>query len=190
VSSAFGYLTVLISIVLGLGVAHLLGSVARAVSRRSTTKFYWPTLVWAAVLFIMVIQIWWADFSLSDEAHWTLAGFVSTLLIPATLYFMAFLLMPESNDMHETYFRNRVLFFSLLIAVPIFGWLQQVLVEGHIHRDTESAARLVGIALTIGALCFSSEREQKVFAIIGIVFVAAYVLGLFFQLPPPALTSL
>lgn len=179
----FGYLTVLISIVLGLGLTHLLSGLARAVSRRSTTSFYWPTLVWVSVLFILIVQVWWVDFSLSKQAQWTLAGFASTLLIPATLYFMAFLILPESSNMRAAYFENRVWFFSLLIAVPIFGSLQQFLVEGHVHRDVDTLAKLVGLVLTVGALCFRSERAQKTFAVIGIVFVVSYVWALFFHLP-------
>ncbi|HEY5096170.1 MAG TPA: hypothetical protein VII69_13725 [Candidatus Eremiobacteraceae bacterium] len=185
-ANVFDYLTVLISIVLGLGIAHLLGGIARSVSRRSTTLFYWPTLVWAFVLLIIIVQVWWVDFSLSRQTQWTLPGFASTLLIPATLYFMAFLILPESSDMREAYFENRVWFFSLLIAVPLFGSLQQILVEGHVHKDIDTLAKVVGLALTVSAICFRSERAQKVFAVVGIVFVVLYVWGLFFHLPPPA----
>jgi hypothetical protein len=184
-ANAFGYLTVLISIVLGLGIAHLLGGVARSVSRRATTVFYWPTLVWIVVLLILIIQVWWVDFSLSQETRWTLAGFVSTLLIPATLYFMSFLILPESSDMRATYFENRVWFFCLLAAMPVFGTLQQLLVEGHVHRDFDTAAKGVGLLLTIGAIYFRSERAQKVYAVIGIAFIVLYVGAFFFQLPLP-----
>jgi hypothetical protein len=185
-ANAFSYLTVLISIVLGLGIAHLLGGVARSISRRATTTFYWPTLVWTALLLILIIQVWWVDFSLSEQTQWTLAGFASTLLIPATLYFMSFLILPESSDMRESYFQNRAWFFSLLIAVPLFGSLQQLLVEGHIHQNADTAAKGVGLLLSIGALYFGSDKAQKVFAVIGTLFVVAYVWGLFFHLPPPA----
>lgn len=185
-ANVFSYLTVLISIILGLAIAHLLAGVARSVSRRATTVFYWPTLVWIVVLFILIIQVWWVDFSLSVVPRWTLAGFVSTLLIPATLYFMSFLILPESSDMRATYFENRVWFFWLLAAVPFFGTLQQLLVESHVHRDADTAVKGLGVILTIAAIYFGSERAQKVFAIIGIVFIVVYVCGFFFQLPLPA----
>jgi hypothetical protein len=185
-ASIFSYLTVLISIILGLGIAHLLSGVARAVSRRTTTIFYWPTLVWILVLLILIIQVWWVDFSLSRETTWTLAGFASTLLIPATLYFMSFLILPETSDMRETYFENRVWFFSLLVAVPVLGSLQQLLVEGHVHRDIDTLTKAAGLVLSLAALYFGSERAQKIFAVVGIVFIIAYVGGFFFQLPLPA----
>jgi len=182
-SNIFSYLSVLISIVLGLGIAHLLSGVARSVSRRDTTTFYWPTLVWSLLLLILIIQVWWVDFSLSKETEWTLAGFTSVLLIPATLYFMAFLILPESNDMHKTYFENRVWFFALLIAVPIFGSLQQFLVEGHVHRDADTLVKAISIVVSAAAIYFGSEKAQKGFAVVGLVFIVSYVLGFFFHMP-------
>jgi hypothetical protein len=183
--NVFSYLMVLISIVLGLGIAHLLSGVARSVAQRSTTAFYWPTFVWIAVLLILTVQVWWDNFSLSNHTDWTLASFTATLLIPATLYFMAFLILPESSDMRTTYFENRVWFFSLLIAVPILGSLQQFLVEGHVHRDLDTAMKGIGLVLAACATYFRSENQQKFFAVIGIVFVISSVWGLFFQLPFP-----
>jgi hypothetical protein len=128
--------------------------------------------------------VWWVDFSLSKETQWTLAGFTSILLIPATLYFMAFLILPDSAaDMHETYFENRVWFFALLIAVPVFGSLQQFLVEGHVHRDFDTLTKVLGIVVSAAAIYFSSEKAQKGFALIGLVFIVSYVLGFFFRMP-------
>jgi hypothetical protein len=182
-ANVFSYLTVLISIVLGLGIAHLLGGVARSVSRRKTTTFYWPTLVWILVLLILIIQVWWVDFSLNRQAHWTLPGFASTLLIPATLYFMSFLILPETSDMRETYFENRVWFFSLLVAVPLFGSLQQLLAEGHVHMDADTVTKGAGMILALGAIYFGTEKAQKIFAVIGIIFIVSYVGEFFFHLP-------
>lgn len=182
-TNVFSYLTVLISIVLGLGIAHLLGAVARSVSRRKITVFYWPTLVWILVLLILIIQVWWVDFSLGRQTQWTFAGFASTLLIPATLYFMSFLILPETSNMRETYFENRVWFFSLLVAVPIFGTLQQVLVEGHVHKDIDTLTKALGIIVALSAIYFGSEKAQKIYAVVGGAFIVAYVCEFFFYLP-------
>jgi len=183
---AFGYLTVLISIILGLGLAHLLGGIARSITRRATTSFYWPTLVWVAVLLILIVQVWWVDFSLSTQPRWTLAGFASTLMIPAALYVMAFLILPETSDMRATYFENRVWFFGLLVSVPLFGALQQYLVEGHVHRDFDTVTKAVGMVLALAAIYFAAETAQKILAVVGIGFVIAYVCAFFFYLPLPA----
>ena len=185
-TNAFGYLTVLISIILGLGITHLLSSVARSISRRATIKFYWPTFVWILVVLVLIVQVWWVDFSLSGQRQWTLAGFASTLLIPAVLYLMSFLVVNESDDMRATYFENRVWFFSLLMSISFFGALQKLLVEGHVHGGVDLIAKSAGEILIVGAIIFRSDSGQKIFAIVGIVFIVAYVWGLFYYLPTPA----
>jgi hypothetical protein len=138
------------------------------------------------VLLFLIIQVWWYDFSLSKRLQWTITGFTSTLLVPATLYFMSFLIVPESSDMRATFFENRAWFFSLLVAVPLLGSLQQVFVEGHIHKGANTIMEGIGLALSLGALYFGSEGAQKLLAIAGVVFIVAYLWGLFFHLPLPA----
>lgn len=96
---------------------------------------------------------------------------------------MAFLILPDSADMHETYFENRVWFFALLIAVPVFGSLQQFLVEGHVHRDLDTVVKALGLVVSAAAIYFGSEKAQKGFAVVGLVFIVSYVLGFFFRMP-------
>jgi hypothetical protein len=85
--------------------------------------------------------------------------------------------------MHKTYFENRVWFFALLIAVPVFGSPQQFLVEGHVHKDFDTLVKGLGIAVSAAAIYFDSEKAQKAFAVIGLIFIVSYVLGFFFHLP-------
>jgi len=180
---AFEYLSVLLSIVLALAVAHLLGGVARTITARSRIRVYWPSLVWAAVLFITAVQVWWADFKLFDHTGWTFPSFASTLLIPATLYLMAFLILPETQDMKATYAENRVWFFGCWIALLVFSSLQQFLVEGHIHVDADTAAKAVALVVAICAIFLRSDAAQRVLAIFGLAFIVIYVPSLFLKLP-------
>lgn len=41
----FEYLSVLISIILGLGLAHLLSAVRELIQRRARVRFYWLNIV-------------------------------------------------------------------------------------------------------------------------------------------------
>ncbi|MGA8796458.1 MAG: hypothetical protein WB526_05225 [Candidatus Cybelea sp.] len=82
----FAYLSIMISIVLGLAVAHVLGSVVRVINNRDHTVVYWPSLLWEGTLFLLVAQLWWADASLRTHTAWSSAAFLVLLLQPATLY--------------------------------------------------------------------------------------------------------
>jgi hypothetical protein len=61
---SFSYLSVLISIVLGLGAANLLTGLARIVQMRTRVTMYWPTIVWALTLLVIHVQTWWTMFGL------------------------------------------------------------------------------------------------------------------------------
>ena len=65
--SLFEYVTVAVSIVLGLGVAHLLGN-ARPVLDRGHR--YWLHALWVATLLLLHALEWWALWSFR-EARWS-----------------------------------------------------------------------------------------------------------------------
>ena len=53
---AFSYLSVLLSIVLGLGITQLLQGFGRLMNARSRVRPYWPSLLWAVVLLVAHVQ--------------------------------------------------------------------------------------------------------------------------------------
>ena len=61
---AFDYLSVLLSIVLGLGMTQLLSAVARWLELRHETKTYAPAAIWAAFLMVVLVQTWWSMFGM------------------------------------------------------------------------------------------------------------------------------
>ena len=58
--SAFDYLTVLVSIVLGLAIANVLSRLAAVITARERVDFYWPPIAWAVWLFFVAAQHWCA----------------------------------------------------------------------------------------------------------------------------------
>ena len=54
---AFAHLSVLLSIILGLGIAELLSRFGGLIEHRRTSSLYGPSLSWAFVLLIGQIQI-------------------------------------------------------------------------------------------------------------------------------------
>ena len=48
----FEYLSVLVSIIIGLGLSHLLSSAARLIQIRHRTRLYPPTLIWMGILVV------------------------------------------------------------------------------------------------------------------------------------------
>jgi hypothetical protein len=43
--------------------------------------------------------------------------------------------------------------------------------------------KVLGLVLSAAAIYFGSEKAQKGFAVVGLVFIVLYVLGFFFRMP-------
>ena len=57
--SAFEYVTVLISIVLGLGITQILTGVADLIHQSKRVRVYWPLMIWVLLVLVMHVQEWW-----------------------------------------------------------------------------------------------------------------------------------
>src|SRR5262245_33189052 len=93
----FSYLTVLISIILGLGITHLLGGLGRVLQARGHVRSYWPSIAWVVLLLVIHVQTWWALFGLRSFQHWSFLAFVVVLLQPIVLYLLAALVVPSES---------------------------------------------------------------------------------------------
>ncbi len=65
------HVRVLLSMILGLGVGHLLRGVSRIVQHPRKYKIYWVHLIWTLFLFLYLIHFWWWEFYLQKVAQWT-----------------------------------------------------------------------------------------------------------------------
>ena len=55
----FEYVAVLTSIIIGLGITHLLRGVAGLIQHPDQHRIYWVHLVWVGYLFFTLIFWWW-----------------------------------------------------------------------------------------------------------------------------------
>src|SRR6476620_12256432 len=117
---AFNYLSVLLSIVLGMAISQLRSGFAGLVHARRRLVMYWPMPVQMAVILLVALQVWWALFGLRQVRHWTFAGFLIVLAHAISVYLMAALITPRLNDdartdLRESYFREAHWFFASIL---------------------------------------------------------------------------
>ena len=93
--SQFDFLSVLVSIIIALGLSHILASAAQLIRRRRRVQMHYTTLIWMAVLFLLLVQIWWVAFHLREIMHWSFFGFLLYLLIPTLVSVLGYLLVSE-----------------------------------------------------------------------------------------------
>lgn len=172
----FAYLAVLISIVLGLGVTELLSSFQRLIHARDRVTFHWLPLTWSALIFVALVQWWWAAFGLRNRVEWQFFAFLATLLAPVLLYLAAALVLPnpESSspfDLRRHYFGIRPSLFFTLSAVSVVDMLRAVVVgDGQaIVLSLTAAVLLTSLALV------RSPRYHAIMTFVVGVYLAGFI---------------
>lgn len=121
----FEYVSVLISIILGLGISQLVTGVADMVHQWERVKLYWPHMLWIGFIFFLHIQDWWILYDLRNLSTWMLPTFLFTVLYPINLFILARLLFPfgsvgQDTDFKVFYFQNfRRIFVWAIISVVL-----------------------------------------------------------------------
>lgn len=181
---AFSYLSVLLSIIIGLAITQVLQGYRALLLARRQVRLYFPPIAWSVLILLMAAQSWWASFGLADHRDWSFASFTVILLQTVLLYMMAALVLPDmpvdrETDLRAHYHREARPFYATLLLVLATSIAKDWMIDGHLPR----ADNLMFHALFAGpaVLALMTARpwvHRLVTATIGAVFVA-YV-GLLF----------
>ncbi|MDH3645781.1 MAG: hypothetical protein OER80_03320 [Gammaproteobacteria bacterium] len=136
----FEFISVALSFVIGLGIARLLTAVVELFRARKTVRLHWMPFVWAALVFLWMIQYWWAIFELSLVVEsWEMWRFAFLLLLALLLFAAAALILPTRPAETKT---------DLLEDFQADGrWALIVMVSYFLVAVTANTA-LFGLALT------------------------------------------
>ena len=184
---AFSYLSVLLSIILGLAITQILKGMRGLALSRAHVVIYWPTLVWCALLLVINVQGWWAMFGLREIRSWTFAMFSIVLLQTIVTYLLSGLVLPDfygerSIDLRVHYFAHRRLFFGLFIAALLISLAKDLVLSGHITDRVNLAFHLCFIALSAGGCISAKDWYHKLLCMLSAVGFGLYIALLFAQL--------
>ncbi|MDQ2919916.1 MAG: hypothetical protein M3R10_08590 [Verrucomicrobiota bacterium] len=180
----FSYLSVLISIIIGLAVTQILQGFRGLLQSRAHVRIYWPALTWAGLLLVISVQMWWSMFGLRTHVGWTFLGFSVVILQTIFLYMLTGLVLPEVNgdapvDLRENYFAHHGWLFGLAILTVVTSLLKDLVLTGALPDHTNVAFHIFFIVLaTMGAL-LKNEWFHKSAAVVMVVAFAAYIATLF-----------
>jgi len=183
----FGYLSVLVSVILGLAVAQILKGFRGLLLSRACARIYWPVIGWAALLLLICFQSWWAMFELRHYQTWTFAAFAVVLLQTILTYMLAGLVFPdffgEGNiDLRKNFYAHRVWFFGLGFFVIVMSICKVVVLYAELPRPTDLAFHVFfGTSFLIGALT-RREWAHKVLVASGMASFILYIVVLFTRL--------
>jgi hypothetical protein len=184
---AFGYLSVLLSIILGLGLTQLLTALGRLIRHRERVRAHWLPLLWAALLLLIYVQVWWSMYGLRLRTEWTFLAFCTVLAQTATLYVMAAVALPEEVDeagldLGEYFARHHRWFFGFFLATLCVSVAKDVILGGRLPDRTNLGFHLV---LGVGCLTGIAVRRRGYQEVLGVGFTAvivAYIALLFADL--------
>lgn len=108
--SLFEFLMVLVSLIIGLGLAELLSGIAQAIRVRETIQFYWVHSIFVMIIFLALLQQWWEIWSVRDNPVWTFPGLLMMLGGPIGLFLIAHLIFPQpiSGSDFKSYYYDKM----------------------------------------------------------------------------------
>ncbi len=180
----FSYLSVLLSIIIGLAVTDILTGFRGLLQARAQVTLYWPTLLWCFILLSICTQTWWAMFGLRDHHHWTFVAFSVVLLQTIALYMLAGLVLPHSHsgepiDLRAHYFSQRRWFCSLALAAVAISLTKDLVIDGHLPEARNVIFHAIFALFAIVGVLTRREWFHQVFAAVMTILIALYI-GLLF----------
>ena len=184
---AFNYLTVLLSIIMGLAITQVLKGFRGILLSRARIRLYWPSLVWAALILAICVEIWWSQYSMRERVDWTMPAFYGVLLQFIIAYMLAAIVLPDffgtdNVDLREHYFAHVRWFFGLMVALLLSSLLKDLIFNGHLPDTRNVAFHIVFIVTSSIAMFVRNERFHKILSLAAVLLFAIYTMLLFWHL--------
>lgn len=123
--SAFEYVSILVSIILGLGITQLLTSLGNVLHHYKVVRSYWPHTIWVSFILFLHIQDWFITYQLRQKQEWQLAEVMFVLLYPIVLYIITKIILPEKGRKkvqaleNYYYLKSPIIFTLLSMAIAL-----------------------------------------------------------------------
>lgn len=180
----FSYLSVLLSIVLGLALTQILQGYRAILLARDRVRLSATVLLWSGLVIAMVAQAWWASFGLRDRTHWDFVTFAIILAQMGLLYVGAALVFPDipasgDVDLGEHWRQHHRAFFGFLLAMLAASLSKSLALDGRLPSRADVLFHLLLGTVGIVGIVARSARVQFALACITVVLLGAYVTLLF-----------
>ena len=179
--SAFEYVTVFISIILGLGVTQILTGIADLVHQSERVKVYWPHLVWIVIVLVLYVQEWYITFELRTFTAWRLPVLLFALLYPIVLFITARLLFPfglsdDTVDLKKFYYRNyrKIFLFGSILA--FLSILDNLIMRPYLPEDLLGPAVVLVLLSSLAFFNISQPSVHKVVALFMLLMLTVTII--------------
>lgn len=184
---AFSYLSVLLSIILGLAIAQVLQGYRSLFLAKGRVRLHWPVLIWSGLILLFAAQAWWASFGLRERADWTFLSFAVILLQMIMLYMLAALVLPDVApeqhvDLSGHYELHHGAFFGFLIAMLATSVTKDVVLDHRLPMPVNLGFHVLLAAIAVAAIIVRGYRAHLAIALFAVAGTLAYIALLFAHL--------
>src|SRR6476660_3576689 len=181
---AFSYLSVLLSIILGLAIAQVLQGYRAILLARGRVRLSVPVLIWSGLILLFATQAWWASFGLRQRTHWDFLSFSIILLQMVLLYMLSAVVFPDVGggdpvDLIDHSDRHRAIFFGFLIAMLAASVLKDLVLDYRLPTPLNLAFHALLAAIAGVGIAARSHRVQLWLALFALAGFLIYISLLF-----------
>lgn len=172
----FEFLMILMSIIIGLGIAEILSGAGRLLRARDTVRFYWIHSLFQVGIFLALLQLWWESWDLRLLPEITYLQTCVLLLGPISIFLIAFLLYPDPvqhADVRAYYYRQSPILWGLVAACTVVGtFVKPVAFDADVFQlDNLSGWLTIPLAVVLAA-----SKSARVHALAASMILAILVL--------------
>jgi len=122
--NTFEFLSVLLSVVVGLGIANLLNGLGQVLHKHRGMRLSVAHLAWTAFVFFFMVIYWWTVvYGWKDWQHWNILLFLFLLLYGVQLFLLSVILYPRelstTRDFDDSFIAMRRWFFGMLLFLIV-----------------------------------------------------------------------
>jgi hypothetical protein len=163
--SAFEFLSVALSLVLGLAVTLILTSLLAAFRARTETRMDALPFAWAILVLVYQFDFWWELYGLSVLPRWSVFTFGLLLLLTLLLFLAGGLVLPTGRaeypaDLGDYFRRDGRWGVVTLAAYNLVGSITNVVLFGFPVLSPVNVLNAAGIGL-IAVVALSSRRRVQ-----------------------------
>jgi hypothetical protein len=171
----FEFLMILLSLIVGLGLAEILAGIARLLKRGGSRETSWTHGVATAAVFVALLQTFWESWGLRTIEVWSFPAMLLMLGSPICLYLMAHILFPEQDEhasLDQYYFERARLIWPLAGLTVIVGTLFRPVAFGDPLWQVDHAS---GIPILVICVILTLTRNRIAHRILVPVVLASVV---------------
>lgn len=181
--SYFEFILIMLSIIVGLGIAELLTNVARQIKTGKACKGYWVQSLVVATILIALFQQWWESWDLQQVDNWTFPIVLMMMMPSIGLFIIAHLLFPEkieNADLKNHYFSITKKSWGIAALVVITSVLFRPVAFGNPLIDMDNISSLF-LLIIFFSLSVSKNKRLSEF-LVPVLFLAVVLDILVFNL--------